>query len=51
MSVYAVKLESEPDPFCSPSPFSPDRFSLLTDPAGLLQEWCVVGSLDLTASI
>lgn len=37
VSGYAVKFEFKVDPFCSPSPFSLDGFSLLTDPAGLLQ--------------
>lgn len=30
-------VQFELDPFCSPSSFAPDGFSLLIDPAGLLQ--------------
>lgn len=35
MCVHTVQFEL--DPFCSPSSFAPEEFSLLIDPAGLLQ--------------
>lgn len=57
MCVYTVQFELHP--FCSPSSFAPDEFSLLTDPAGLLQAanhpacsgWCVFGYKNLDTLI